>query len=476
MQSTPSTHFDRLPGQLPPDLIHEGLRIDDLPKLTQRSLESLESSALSEGCLWRDWLSITGKVRTYCGAHQVAETWRTNCTPLTFSQIETFPARVVRPAPATSWADVQFNFTAKDSSGLVGISSGTASFIPDQHRVGDWKIWMLATMLDHFVSHGHPDSPPPGPPRSLSPSEVDGFSVIIVGAGQSGLSIAGRLQTLGISYVLLEQKSRVGHGWYGKYDSVTLHTTKEFNNLPFERLWSADDPNRLPARKVVEGFERFIHRYKINVWFSCHIEGARWDADARVWSIRVDAGDRGTRSLRSRHLALTMGAGHAIPNRPCWPGVEEFQGTLLHSSEYKNSRAWEGRRGIVVGTGTSAHDVAQDMFDAGLSSVTMVQRQKTAVWPFEWLSRGQARKSTVLLKVVQDTDLLELYNREIPTSRADAIGAIFPEKISRDIMKRVLQAHAEEEKDWFDALEHSGFRLDREIGLNDCIQGRYGGY
>ena len=69
-----------------------------------------------------------------------------------------------------------------------------------------------------------------------------------------------------------------------------------------------------------------------------------------------------------------------------------------------------------------------------------------------------------------------LYNREIPTSLADSIGNIFPEKIVRDLTKIRFDLNAEKESDKFAALERAGFRLDREVGMLDCIQGRYGGY
>lgn len=51
--------------------------------------------------------------------------------------------------------------------------------------------------------------------------------------------------------------------------------------------------------------------------------------------------------------------------------------------EYESTKNWKGKRGIVIGTSNTAHDVAEEMLETGLDSVTMVQRGRTAVFPIE---------------------------------------------------------------------------------------------
>jgi len=53
-----------------------------------------------------------------------------------------------------------------------------------------------------------------------------------------------------------------------------------------------------------------------------------------------------------------------MPDLKDW---ELFQGTAVHSSEFENAAKWRGKKGIVVGSGVSAHDIAQDMLDNGVS-------------------------------------------------------------------------------------------------------------
>jgi putative flavoprotein involved in K+ transport len=66
------------------------------------------------------------------------------------------------------------------------------------------------------------------------------------------------------------------------------------------------------------------------------------------------------------------------PNIPDIEGIGNFKGEVLHSSRFKAGREWKGRPVIVFGTGTSAHDICQELQAAG-ADVTMVQRSPTMV-------------------------------------------------------------------------------------------------
>ncbi|KAI9695548.1 MAG: hypothetical protein M1820_008561 [Bogoriella megaspora] len=114
-----------------------------------------------------------------------------------------------------------------------------------------------------------------------------------------------------------------------------------------------------------------------------------------------------------------------------------------------------------------AHDIASDMYRAGLRSVTMVQRSKTAIYPMEWVAKGQEDANN---------NLRVLYNTAIPTTVADAISASRPNKITRDIVAVNFEAWGALEQGRFEALERAGFRVDRKMPMFDNILNRYGGY
>ena len=87
--------------------------------------------------------------------------------------------------------------------------------------------------------------------------------------------------------------------------------------------------------------------------------------------------DGSTRVMRPRHLVFATGVS-GIPIMPKLPGLEDFRGTVMHSGAYTNGTAWKGKRAIVLGTGNSGHDVAQDLHSSG-ATVTMIQRSPTHI-------------------------------------------------------------------------------------------------
>ena len=67
-----------------------------------------------------------------------------------------------------------------------------------------------------------------------------------------------------------------------------------------------------------------------------------------------------------------------ITNVPKVPGADRFPGPVLHSSEFKGGADWAGRKCVVVGASTSAHDLCADLAAHG-AEATMVQRSSIIV-------------------------------------------------------------------------------------------------
>jgi putative flavoprotein involved in K+ transport len=81
--------------------------------------------------------------------------------------------------------------------------------------------------------------------------------------------------------------------------------------------------------------------------------------------------------LKPRHIVLATSVS-GTPNIPDIDGIENFAGEVLHSSRFAAGKEWKGRAVVVFGTGTSSHDICQELQAAG-ADVTMVQRSPTMV-------------------------------------------------------------------------------------------------
>ena len=107
--------------------------------------------------------------------------------------------------------------------------------------------------------------------------------------------------------------------------------------------------------------------------------------------------DGSKRVMHPRHVVLATGVS-GIPNVPDIPGLKNFSGTVVHSSQYDDGENWKGKRAIVIGTGNSGHDIAQDLSferrrgDAGAAQPDADRQHRTlGATGLRALQRGHAR-------------------------------------------------------------------------------------
>jgi Pyridine nucleotide-disulphide oxidoreductase len=360
-------------------------------------LSSLKPKHLIEDALWRDLLALTGTQRTFSSAQSIIETWTELSSlrrPTNFSIIPK-SSRVTRFEPGIGFVAARFSFVTE--SPPAARCSGLIRLVPGQK--GQWRIWALTTILEEVSGLGNPDvlgintraskvsdlrieghTNGNAETNELLPnghtSKTTQFDCVVVGGGTAGLSIARRLKALGVSTITLERNAQIGQNWTLRYDSARLHTSKEYGHLPFGRTFPPEDPYFLSAKDLARGFQRYVDQYDINVWLSTKAESATWDDKAKTWTVNIDREGQ-KMSIRARHVVFAIGPGGQIPKMPEYPHREDFGGVAMHSISYKSSDAWKGKKGVVIGTANTAHDVADDMLLAGLSSVTMVQHNAT---------------------------------------------------------------------------------------------------
>src|SRR5262249_56222017 len=95
------------------------------------------------------------------------------------------------------------------------------------------------------------------------------------------------------------------------------------------------------------------------------------------WSVVARRGDGTKREMCPRHVVMATGVS-GIPNLPDIPTLRSFGGKILHSSQYDDAKEWKGKNVLVIGTGNSGHDIAQDLYSSG-AQVTLVQRNSTMI-------------------------------------------------------------------------------------------------
>ena len=151
--------------------------------------------------------------------------------------------------------------------------------------------------------------------------------------------------------------------------------------------------------------------------------------------------DGSKRVMHPRHVVLATGVS-GIPNVPDIPGLKNFSGKVVHSSQYDDGENWKGKRAIVVGTGNSGHDIAQDLYSSG-AEVTLVQRSPTLIVSIE--------PSAQLVYAPYNDGTLE---------DNDLIATSMPLKLARKSHAMVTEKSKELDKELLEGLARVGFKLD----------------
>jgi indole-3-pyruvate monooxygenase len=187
---------------------------------------------------------------------------------------------------------------------------------------------------------------------------------IVIGAGPAGLAVGACLKRAGIQSLILEQTDKMGAGWYKHYDRLHLHTDKTHSALPFVRF--PKDYPRYPSRlQVINYFEAYAHQLRLEFRFNQRVVAARYEN--KLWKVQ-------TQDTLYETLNLVIATGYnREPYIPHWPGQTSFQGSLLHSSQYRNGKPFKDQKVLVVGFGNSGGEIAIDLWESGVHASLAVR-------------------------------------------------------------------------------------------------------
>jgi putative flavoprotein involved in K+ transport len=176
------------------------------------------------------------------------------------------------------------------------------------------------------------------------------------------------------------------------------------NEFPF-LAYPAHYPEFLPKDVMADWLETYARYLDLNVWSSTEFLGAEYDEESGTWVATVRQADGTERVLNPQHIILATGGIGGRPSVPDLPGLSSFDGLVMHSSAYGKAADFGVKQAIVVGTATSAHDIALDLYENGVE-VTMVQRGPVVVNQVETanLAYGEHLDPTVPRELVDLRD------------------------------------------------------------------------
>jgi cation diffusion facilitator CzcD-associated flavoprotein CzcO len=403
---------------------------------------------------WRDVLALSWNIQTINGADAILKELKTHARRAAPSGFAIDPERraprkVMRAG--TNAIEAIFKFETG-----VGRGSGIVRLIADLGDGNTLKAWTLLTELGELK--GFEEQLGTARPRGNAysrdfrgPNWLDlrkasaayadhDPTVLVIGGGQSGLCIAARLKQLNVDTLIVDREQRIGDNWRKRYHALTLHNQVQVNHLPYMHF-PPNWPTYIPKDKLANWFEAYVETMELNFWTGTEFEGGSYDEKEGRWTVTLRRADGAKRTMHPRHVVLATGVS-GIPSVPDIAGIKDFAGKVMHSSQYDDGENWKGKRAIVIGTGNSGHDIAQDLCSSG-AEVTLVQRSPTLIVSIE--------PSAQLVYAPYNDGTLE---------DNDLIATSMPLKLARKSHAMTTEKSKELDKDLLEGLARAGFRLD----------------
>ena len=225
---------------------------------------------------------------------------------------------------------------------LASVERSAAQLPPDQQNA---LVRVLA-----FIKH------PPRDARGKAPREH--FPVVVVGGGQAGLAVSYCLQQRGVEHVVLEAE-RVAHSWRNeRWDSFCLVTPNWQCQLPGYPYAGPDPAGFMVKREIVEYVESYAAKHGLPVREHVRVQSLVQNA---AGGFELDT-SRGVFSCDQ--VVIAVGCYHK-PRIPDYAREVPSQIVQLHSAEYRNPAALPPGDVLVVGTGQSGCQIAEDLLRAG---------------------------------------------------------------------------------------------------------------
>lgn len=274
-------------------------------------------------------------------------------------------------------------------------------------------------------------------------------SVVVIGAGQAGLSVAFYLKRLGLDpgneFVLLDRGPGTGGAWQSRWEGLRLGSAHRVNDLPgMEELGiSFDTADRtLPAKVVVaDYYRRYEEHYGLQVVRPAAVTAVVNNGA----NLLVTFADGEGRQDVTTDIVVNATGTWGAPFIPWYAGRDSFRGRQVHTTDYIEAKQFAGQSVVVVGGGTSAIGFLLEL-EGSTSELTWVVRREV-----EYLDEGELNMEAGTAAVAKQDEAARA-GRALP-SIVSGTGIPRTRRIQAGIDRGVLSA-----KPMFSAIEADGVR------------------
>jgi putative flavoprotein involved in K+ transport len=183
-------------------------------------------------------------------------------------------------------------------------------------------------------------------------ADAERFDAIVVGAGQSGLSVGYHLARLGLRFVILDAHARIGDVWRQRWDSLRVFTPARFCGLDGMRFPAS--AGYFPTKDEMGDFLlAYARAFDLPVRNDVRVDAVRREGDHYV----VEAG---AARFETRHVVIAA-ASYQQPKVPAFAAALDPSIRQIHSNDYKNPAQLKPGTVLLVGAANSGGEIAMDL-------------------------------------------------------------------------------------------------------------------
>src|SRR5215469_1221546 len=184
------------------------------------------------------------------------------------------------------------------------------------------------------------------------------IDTVIVGGGQAGLALSYYLKRQGREHVVLERASAGADAWRNqRWDSFTLVTPNFQVRMPGAEYEGNDPDGFMPLSEVVRYFDDYVARFELPV--RCGVEVFSVEKTGEGYRVRTSDGD-----YQAENVVIATGLYQS-------PKIPEFSAAIppdvlqIHSAKYRDPSSLKSGAVLVVGTGQSGAQIAEELYQSG---------------------------------------------------------------------------------------------------------------
>jgi putative flavoprotein involved in K+ transport len=188
-------------------------------------------------------------------------------------------------------------------------------------------------------------------------SVKESFDAVIVGAGQAGLSLSHELAAAGVDQIVLE-RGRVGETWRGRWDSFCLVIPNWTVQLPGGRYRGSEPDGFMPKNDIVNHLVTYAESFRAPVHEGVTVTSLE-RGQHEGFLLRTSSGE-----IRAKDVVLASG-GYQKAHRP--PAAAQLPASVhaIDAEDYSNPTALSPGKVLIVGSGQTGCQLAEEIFEAG---------------------------------------------------------------------------------------------------------------